>query len=190
MHNSLPIVRQMTVTLGARTHRRLEILAKRLLAGEPTLNRMDMFGPRVRAGICEAPALFFEDHAEIPPVKEASDISLEYRSFLLGDGDDVFVVGGRRFPAFETYCHTVLGIGAGTVVEPKRAPNARFLPLSLRCAKDASSLKRLCKVAQLEGKLNLVPYIGTGNVWRLASAIGGRDLYSRAAAATDTACQR
>lgn len=180
MHTPLPIVRQMSVALDARTHRRLETLAKRLLAGEPTLNRIDMFGQQVRAGMCEAPALFFEDHAEIPLVKETSDISLEYRSFLLGDRDDVFVVGGRRFPQFETYCHTVLGIGAGTVVEPKRPPNAPFLPLSLRCTRDPASLKRLCKVAQLEGKLNLVPYIGTGNVWRLASGIAsqsGAEIY-------------
>jgi hypothetical protein len=80
---SLPIVRQTSVALDARTQRRLAALAKRLLAGEPTLNRIDMFGPRVRPGMCAAPAVFFEDHAEIPLVTETSDLSLEYRSFLL-----------------------------------------------------------------------------------------------------------
>jgi hypothetical protein len=45
---------------------------------------------------------------------------------------------------------------------------------------DPALLKRLCKVAQHAGKLNLVPYIGTGNAWRLASVIGsqsGAEIY-------------
>jgi hypothetical protein len=93
MPTSLPIVRQMGVALDARTHRRLETLAKRLLADERTLNRIDMFGPQVHSGMCDAPALFFEDHSEISLFKEASDTPLEYRSFLLGD-EDASLPGG------------------------------------------------------------------------------------------------
>ena len=154
--------------------RRLEMLAKRVLAGEPTLNRVDMFGPHVRSGMSDAPTLFFEDHSEISLFKETSDTPLEYRSFLLAGEDDFFVVGGRRFHEFESYCHVELGLGAGTVVEPESPSNARFLPLSLRCARDTALLKRLCKAAQLQDKFNVVPYIGTGNAWRLGAAIASQ----------------
>lgn len=174
MRRPLPIVPQMRVELDATMHRRLEKLAKRLLAGEPTLNRIDMFGRGVRSGLSEAPALFFEDHSEIPLFKEASDTPLEYRSFLLGGEDDIFVVGGRRRPEFESYCHELLGLGANTVEKPRPVPEARLLPLSLRCVRDAALLDRLCQTARRQGKLNIVPYIGTGNAWRLAAAIASQ----------------
>jgi hypothetical protein len=172
---SLPIVRQTHVELDPGTLCRLQALATRLLANEPMLNRVDMFGPQVRCGTGDGPALFFEDHSEVSLFEQASDISLEYRSFLLGGEDDVFVLGGRRFPEFEAYCHTALGLGAGTVMAaPASAPNARVLPLSLRCAGDPALLERLCQAARLQGTFNIVPYIGTGNVWRLASAIASQ----------------
>lgn len=125
MRTSLPIVQQICAELNAATHRRLEMLAKRVLAGEPTLNRVDMFGPHVRSGMSDAPTLFFEDHSEISLFKETSDTPLEYRSFLLAGENDFFVVGGRRFHEFESYCHVELGLGAGTVVEPDRRHASR-----------------------------------------------------------------
>jgi hypothetical protein len=172
--SSLPIVRQMGVELDAGMHRRLQTLAKRLLAAEPTLNRIDMFGPGVRSGLCEAPALFFEDHSDVSLFKEMTDTPLEYRSFLLGGEDDIFLVGGQRCPAFEAYCHAVLGLGAGTVVESKPASNTHFAPLALRCAGDTALRERLCQTARRQGKFNIVPYIGTGNAWRLAAIIASQ----------------
>jgi hypothetical protein len=171
---SLPIVRQMSVELDACTRRRLQMLAKRLLAAEPTLNRVDMFGPQVCSGISDAPALFLEDHSEITLFKAASDGPLEYRSFLLGGEDDIFLLAGRRILEFETYCHEVLGLGAGTVMQPERRSKGRVLPVSLRCARDTVLLGRICEAAQQKGKFNVMPYIGTGNAWRLAAAIAGQ----------------
>jgi hypothetical protein len=168
---SLPIVRQVSVELEAYTRNRLQTLAKRLLAAEPTLNRVDMFGPQVRSGICDAPALFFEDHSEIGLFKAADDIPLEYRSFLLAGEDDVVLLAGRRFPEFEAYCHKVLGLGANTVMQPRDGSKDKVLPLSFRCMRDTALLKGLCRTAQQKGKFNVVPYMGTGNAWRLAAAI-------------------
>jgi hypothetical protein len=172
--SSLPIVRQAHVELDASIRRRLEALATRLLAHEPTLNRVDMFGPCVRSGMSDAPALFLEDHSEISLFRPGEE-SLEYRSFLLTGEDDVFLVGGRRFPAFEAYCRDVLGIGSGTVLEVEPVPDRRLVkPLALRCAEHAAHLKTLCDITQLKGGLNIVPYIGTGNAWLLASAIAAQ----------------
>jgi hypothetical protein len=172
--DSLPIVRQADVELDASIRRRLEALAKRLLSHEPTLNRVDMFGPRVRSGMSDAPALFFEDHSEISLFRPGEEL-LEYRSFLLTGEDDVFLVGGRRFAEFEAYCRDVLGIGAGTVLEVEPVPDTRLVqPLALRCAEQAPHLKTLCDITQLKGRLNIVPYIGTGNAWLLASAIAAQ----------------
>lgn len=168
---SLPIVRQVSVELDARTRHRLQMLAKRLLAAEPTLNRVDMFGPQVCSGICDAPALLFEDHSEIGLFKAADDVPLEYRSFLLAGEDDVVLLAGQRFPEFEAYCHTVLGLGANTVMQPRGGSKDKVLPLSLRCMRDTALLKGLCRTAQQKGKFNVVPYMGTGNAWRLAAAI-------------------
>lgn len=170
---SLPIVRQVSVELDTCTRRRLQTLAKRLLAAEPTLNRVDMFGPQVRSGICDAPALFFEDHSEITLFKAADDVPLEYRSFLLAGEDDIVLLAGRRCPEFEAYCHKVLGLGAGTVMQPGSASEDKALPLSLRCMRDTALIEKLCRAAQQKGKFNLVPYMGTGNAWRLAAAIAG-----------------
>jgi hypothetical protein len=168
---SLPIVRQVSVELDARTRGRLQTLAKRLIAAEPTLDRVDMFGPRVCSGLCDAPALLFEDHSEIPLFKAAEDVPLEYRSFLLAGEDDVVLLAGRRFPEFEAYCHKVLGVGPSTVVQPRSGSKDEVLPLSLRCMRDTALLERLCRAAQQKGKFNVVPYMGTGNAWRLAAAI-------------------
>lgn len=170
IRTSLPIVRQTQVELDAGTHRRLDDLAKRLLADEPTLNRVDMFGERVRAGLSDAPAVFYEDQSEIPLFRGAVDTALSYRSFLLAGEDDIFLLGGQRVPEFESYCHDVLGLGAATVLQPELAPDMR-VPLALRCARDEAVLKRLCEAAALQDELNIVPYMGTGNAWRLAAAI-------------------
>jgi len=94
----------------------------------------------------DAPALFFEDHSEISLFRPRAE-SLEYRSFLLTNDDDVFLVGGRRFPDFEAYCRDVLEIGADTVLEVKRVPDTRLVkPLALRCAEHAAHLKTICDI--------------------------------------------
>ena len=61
---SLPIVRQSQAQLDVGTCRRLDNLARRLLADEPLLNRVDMFSERISSGLSDAPAVFYEDHSE------------------------------------------------------------------------------------------------------------------------------
>lgn len=166
----LPIVRQAQVEVGAAILRRLDHLAKRLLAHEPALNRIDMFGARVHAGISDAPAVFYEDHSEISLFRGIGSGSLAYRSFLLSGEDDIFLFDGERCPSFEAYCHKVLGLGAGTVLQPT-PQSAMRVPLARHCLEDEEILKQLCNAAAIKGELNLVPYMGTGNAWRLAAAV-------------------
>lgn len=171
---SIPVVKQKQVDLGVRMHRRLRALADRLLANEPALNRTGMFGPRVSVGLSAAPSLVFEDHAELALFSRAGDVPLEYRSFLLGGEDDFFVLSGKRFHEFETFCREGLGIGAGTVLKLRDVQNKRFNPLSVRCLDDPVFLDVFCRAAKDRGRFNVVPYIGTGNVWRLASVIASQ----------------
>lgn len=173
MRTSLPIVRQTQVEIDAATLSRLDRLAKRLLAHEPALNRIDMFGTHVRAGISDAPAVFYEDHSEIRLYPGTGGGRFAYRSFLLADDDDIFLLDGDRSHPFEAYCYKMLGLGAGTVLQPVGQPNIR-VPLARRCAQDEAILKRLCEAAAVKGELNLVPYMGTGNAWRLAAAVADR----------------
>lgn len=133
-----------------------------------------MFGPRVSAGLSAAPSLIFEDHTEMALFSRADDVPLEYRSFLLGGDDDIFVLSGKRFHDFETYCRKDLGIGAGTVLKPQDLQDNRCKPLSLRCLDDPTIRNALCEVAKDCGQFNVVPYFGTGNAWRLASVIASR----------------
>lgn len=171
---SIPIVHQIQVDLGARMHRKLQALSDRLLANEPTLNRTDMFGPRVSAGLSPAPSVIFEDHTEMALFNTAADAPLEYRSFLLGDEDDFFVLSGERFRDFETYCREALGLGARTVLKLHHTQNNHFKPISRQCLDDPVILDALCRAAKDRGQFNVVPYIGTGNAWHLASIIASR----------------
>jgi len=133
-----------------------------------------MFGPRVSTGLSAAPSLIFEDHTETALFSTAVDMPLEYRSFLLGGGDDFFVLAGKRYPEFEIYSREVLGIGAGTILKPLDLQDNRCKPLCLRCLDDPVICETLCEVAKDHGRFNVVPYIGTGNAWRLASVIASR----------------
>lgn len=160
----------MQVDLDASTHRRLDRLAGRLLADDPMLNRVDTFGTRIRTGLSDAPAVFYEDHSEITLFRGVGGGTLAYRSFLLAGEEDIFLFDGPRVPEFEDYCHKVLGLGAGTVLQPALGPG----PLARRCAEDEGILDRLCEAARVKGALNIVPYMGTGNAWRLAAAVAER----------------
>jgi len=162
---SMPIVERHSVEIGAHARREATRLAARLIAEDPALLTGSTLDPRTGPGIENGPALFIEDHSDIPLGNRGS---FDYRARLLaGDGDFV-VIGKARRPAFEAYCRDQLGIGDPEIVL-SRGPDG--LSLTKRCAGDAALLARICKVARRFGSFGLVPYLSSESAWVLASMI-------------------
>lgn len=165
--SSMPVVKQLAVGIGPDERRELARLAARLIAEEPDLAANDTLDPRTGPGIENGPALFFEDHSEIPLSSSAS-LVYRYRARLLAGDGDIVMVGGQRSPVFEAYCRDLLGIGDATVVVPG---GSLYLPLAKRCAQDSALLAQICDMARRVGRLGLVPYLGSESAWALARII-------------------
>lgn len=163
--SSVPVVKRFDVGIGSDERRELARLAARLIAEEPGLVATDTRAPRTGEGIEDGPALFFEDHSEIPLHPRTS---FDYRARLLAGDGDIVMIGGQRRPEFEAYCRDFLGIGDAKVVVAKGPPN---LPLARRCTQDPVLFAQLCSMARRSGRLGLIPYIGSESVWELAGAI-------------------
>ncbi|MGA8990530.1 MAG: hemerythrin domain-containing protein [Rhodoplanes sp.] len=163
--SSMPVVERHVVELGADERREAARMAARLIAEDPALITGSALDPRTAPGIESGPALFFEDHSEIPL---GSGGSFDYRARLLAGDGDIVMIGKRRRPAFEAYCRDLLGIGDPAIVLPK---GPSHLSLAKRCAQDAAQLAEICKVARRFGRLGLVPYLSSESAWALASII-------------------
>jgi hypothetical protein len=175
-----PIVSHATAAIGAPARGRIEQLASRLLAAEPGLAAVGAFGRDVRAGLREGPALLFEDHTDIALFGGRGDATLQYRSLLLAGEGDVVLVGGQRSPPFEAYCRDALGLGAPIVLGIPTASRAEPGGLALRCSGHAQAMAAITRVANQQGRLNLIPYIGSGGAWVLAGRIAnssGADVF-------------
>jgi hypothetical protein len=168
---TIPVVTHFAVEIDGGERRDLARLARRLLADEPALSGTP-FGPGVRAGLGDGPGLVIEDHSWISLFEHVGDVAYTYRALLLaGDGDQV-AIGVERNPAFERYCREVLGLGDVEVLTPE--VGASTDPIALRCAGDDGILDKVAARARAAGVLDLLPYMGTGGVWRLAGAIAAR----------------
>ena len=163
--SSMPVVERHSVQIGADERREAARMAARLIAEDPALITGSAIDPRTGPGIENGPALFFEDHSEIPL---GSGGSFDYRARLLAGDGDIVMIGKRRRPAFEAYCRDLLGIGNPAIVLPE---GPAHLPLAKRCAQDATQLAEICKVARRFGCLGLVPYLSSEGAWTLASII-------------------
>lgn len=169
---SLPFVAQYPTTVSTAERRRLDQLAQRLLAEEPALRQTDFFGPSVRIGLNDGPMLLFEDHGEVHLFTEVGgDTSLKCRPLLLAGNDDLVIIEGESFPAFETYCRDVLDLGRPHVLHLPRARHNERTPMPLRCAQHAQILSAVADRARESGAINIVPYMATGSVWRLAQIL-------------------
>ncbi len=169
MATELPTVPHYVTELDGVEQQRVARLADRILADEPALSSTDAFGTDVTTGIGPWPGLVLEDHSAISLFDRTNGTKYSQRALLLaGDGDFV-AIRGRRYREFERYCRDSLQLGNVTVLVPRRA--ARSAPLSIDCAEDSEVRDRLERHARLNGGLNIVPYMGTGGVWRLAAAL-------------------
>ena len=173
-HASIPIVPQIEAHLPTADRDRLTALAERLLRNEPALGATDVFGPGVSCGLTDAPAVVYEDHREISLFDATDDTPLEYRSLLLAGDGDMVVVGGRPYPAFESYCRDKLGLGAPDVLHVGESFARRGVPLADRCLGNPQLIEHLYDACRRNGELNIVPYIGKGTSWKLARTIAAR----------------
>ncbi|MHA1566819.1 MAG: hypothetical protein ACTSX7_16030 [Alphaproteobacteria bacterium] len=169
---SLPFIAEYPSTLSTAERERLDQLARRLSAEEPALRRTDFFGPTVQPGLGDGPKLLFEDHGEVHLFSDAGgDTSLKCRPLLLAGDNDVVIIEGERFHAFEAYCRDVLGLGEARVLSIPNTGREIRAPMPLRCAEHPQILPAIANLARESGEINIVPYIGTGSVWRLAQAV-------------------
>jgi len=169
--SALPIVPHALVRLDPAERKRLDGLATRLLKAEPALSATTAFGPRVFVGVDDGPAVYLEDHTEIPLSHRQSELPYQYRALLLAGDGDCFLVDGAPNPAFEAYCRDRLALGRVTVLSiasHARDPGAR---LAQRCAEDPAAFASILALARRHGRMTIVPYIGTGSVWRLAGFV-------------------
>lgn len=172
MATDLPIVPHYATELDGGERQHVARLADRLLADEPALSSTDAFGADVTTGIGPWPGLVLEDHSAISLFDRANGTKYSQRAMLLAGDGDLVAIRGRRYREFERYCRDLLGIGDVTVLVPR--PATQTTPLSICCAEDAQVRDRLERHARLHGGLNIVPYMGTGGVWRLAATVASR----------------
>jgi len=167
---SLPIVEHLRVRLDESERRELARIAARLRKDDPLLDATEPFGPGVCPGVGPGPALVLEDHTGIALFDPDGDRAYAYRALLLaGDGDWV-VVPRRRNRDFERYCREVLRLDAVEVVVPRAGAARRQRSFAARCADDGRIMARLAERARSVG-LQILPYMGSGHVWRLAGAL-------------------
>lgn len=163
-----PIVEQLPVSLDDDAYERAARLAQTILETEPRLAATNPFGENVHAGLAPGPCLFIEDHYAIRLFEILGNQAYSHRILLLARPGDVVVIGCRS-PTFERYCAETLSFGWAEVLEP--APSTRAESLASRCAADPRLIKDLAARARRQGGLSIVPYMGSGGVWALASDV-------------------
>jgi hypothetical protein len=147
-------------------------LAERLRAQEPALGSTEPFG--AGAGRMAGPSLFLGDAPGIPFLDSRGEWALEYRALLLaGDGDAV-ALGLNRNPAFEAYAREVLRLGHPRILTPARPSTPGPSSMAALCASDPAALGALAGLARKAGRLNVVPYLGSGAAWVLARDIAAK----------------
>ncbi len=166
---AIAVIEQVPITLDDGERARIAAIGRRLLASEPALNATAAFGHGVAAGQGPWPALVIEDHSAIALFEESGDWAYSYRGLLLAGDGDIVLIGVPRITAFETYCRAHLGLGLAEVLSPRSADPGK--PLALRAAEDDALIARLGRRTREAGGLNLVTYMGTGHVWKLAGRI-------------------
>ena len=146
-------------------------MAGLLAEREPALNRSGWPDPLVSAGMGEGPWLVIGDHREIALARGPAAALYEYRlSMLARDGDNV-LLSTKGHEDFEHYRRSTLRLGQLIALTVQPSDNLDLTPLAVRCRNDKQIMARLASVAARAGQLTLVPHIGTGNIWLLASEI-------------------
>lgn len=169
----LPIVPHHLVGISLEEEQRIIDLARQVQAEDPRLSRIPQLSENLETGFIDAPSLLIEDHSGIQLAHErGADTNLSYRALLLAREGDLLAVYGDRFPAFEAYCRDSLGLGRVEVVAPHLSDPLQSLASA--CLGDRHLIERAVHRARKGSGLNLIPYMATGGIWRLAGEIASR----------------
>jgi hypothetical protein len=175
VRESLPVIERATTTIPADESHRLKRLADNLVRNEPALRAIDIFGDGVAVGMAgDIPAVVLADHSEIALYDRKGDMSLEYRMLLVAQSGDIAIIGARRSPEFEAYCRDWLGLGAVQVLALPETGDPLPVGPAERCRNNPSLMTTLTDAARRKNGLVVLPYMGTGEVWMLASEIAKR----------------
>ena len=167
----IPVVKRFSAVVSDAERTRLQAIAEQLIHDEPALAMVDAFGPSVRSGMREGPLLILGDHSDIPLIGgEAADL-YQYRMALLARSGDLVALSVQRNEVFETYLSQTLKLGSPRYVDVRAPTGKRANHLALSCIKDQNAFNLVAGIARAAGCLTIVPHIGTGYPWRLASAV-------------------
>lgn len=166
-----PIIESHPVSLRLADTQALKILRDTLLHEHAALgaNWFEKMG--VRAGWCDRPCLYIEDHRSISRLTDEAAKWFEYRMLGLAGPDDGALVSSPPDREFEDYIEAATGHKTPLVlpVEAGRRVGRR------RLAGDALNtpeiFDQIVQLARRGGGLNLVPYISSGDIWVLASQV-------------------
>ena len=163
----IPIVSHHDVCIDHREQERLQQIASRLIADEPALASTDAFGPGVSASDRDGMALILADHSDTALMPPEQMLHYDYRLSALAAKGDHLVIWGEVSSAFETYRQSVLKLGEIQVHKLPLMKKGRqsWPPES---AEGRRFIKDLISAASAAGRLAIIPYQGTGGVWRLA----------------------
>lgn len=165
--SSLRVVACCDPAIGDVEGERLRRLADRYSHDEPAFVSSLEFSPLVRQGAESMPALIIGDQREIGLYSQVLSSQLEYRMALLAEPGDLVVVN-KRDRGFERYLRDYLQLEGVRYIEPVFEPGATMAPLTIRCRTDKRLLSEIKDVARNAGGLIVLPYLTTGNAWRLA----------------------
>jgi pre ATP-grasp domain-containing protein len=141
-----------------------------------TLDTPEQYHPDIHQGLVDKPKLLMEDHSWIRLFETEGDEAYSYRSLLFADENDLVVIGVKRCKSFENYCHQTLGFGKPDILMPEQDPRPKSL--TTRCINDSKIINTIVSHARQNEGLNIVPYMGTSETWRLAAIIADRSAVS------------
>ncbi len=167
-----PVVESFRVTLSPAQQRQLGELAQALLDGDPRLSLTPDLGARVGSGLATGPALLIEDHSQIRLFERQFDQPYAYRALWLAQDGDLMVVDAPTNAHFERYAEQMLGLARAETLLP--SPRPADDSLSGCCLRDHVLIDRVVARAREAGTLTVLPYMGTGGVWALASTVADR----------------
>lgn len=172
LNSGVPVVETIQVRLDPDLRGSIRQMAGNLLQRMPGLNVTHPFGQQVMPGLTAKPNLIIEDHSHIRLFEHTGDEAYSYRAMLLAGDADQVIIGVRRSSGFENYCSDYLGLGSPEVLTP--AASTHMESLTQRCLKDDAVINVIAGKARQHNGLNVIPYMGTGAVWKLAGEIAER----------------
>jgi len=168
---AFPIIKRHSVSL-TRSERDVIREVGAVIAGEQKgLSDTDFFGPKVSAGLTRSPSILFGDRSEIRLLSPAASGTLEYRIAPLAQNHDRIVMTAEPNRDYETYLKQILDLEDLDVMQAWGEGRLLQLPTVRCCIEELAIFDSLCAFVRKCGGVNLLPFISTGSVWRLAKRL-------------------